>query len=114
MWQHARVAGVAHDLRRLRSIGDIGLLFIAGFGSSLVFGTFAGAACDRAGRRRGCLGYVGSYALSCMLKHSPNYWVLMVGRLLGGISTSLLFSAFEAWMVRPKPPTLAHPRTLRN
>lgn len=43
--------------------------------------------------------YVATYSLSCLTKHSPNYWVLMIGRLLGGISTSLLFSAFESWAV---------------
>lgn len=26
-------------------------------------------------------------------------WVLIIGRILGGLSTSLLFSAFESWMV---------------
>lgn len=34
-----------------------------------------------------------------MTKHSPDYWVLMSGRVLGGIATSLLFSAFESWVV---------------
>ncbi|KAH7387717.1 hypothetical protein KP509_16G037800 [Ceratopteris richardii] len=34
-----------------------------------------------------------------MTKHSPEYKVLMVGRILGGIATSLLFSAFESWLV---------------
>jgi hypothetical protein len=29
-----------------------------------------------------------------------DYWVLMLGRLLGGVSTSLLFSVFEAWLIR--------------
>jgi MFS family permease len=43
--------------------------------------------------------YCVTYILSCFTKHSPNYWVLMVGRLLGGIATSLLFSAFESWLV---------------
>ena len=78
---------------------DIGVLFIAGFGSSMVFGTFVGSACDKAGRRNGCVGYAIIYSLSCVTKHSPDYWVLMFGRLLGGIATSLLFSAFESWMV---------------
>ena len=80
-------------------IADIGVLFIAGFGSSMVFGTFVGSACDKAGRRNGCVGYAIIYSLSCVTKHSPDYWVLMFGRLLGGIATSLLFSAFESWMV---------------
>ena len=30
---------------------------------------------------------------------TPNFFVLALGRVLGGISTSLLFSSFEAWMV---------------
>ena len=29
-----------------------------------------------------------------------NYGMLMLGRLLGGISTSLLFSVFEAWLIK--------------
>ena len=29
-----------------------------------------------------------------------NYKILMLGRLLGGIATSLLFSVFEAWLIR--------------
>jgi len=28
-----------------------------------------------------------------------NFSILMIGRLLGGIATSLLFSVFEAWLV---------------
>ena len=34
-----------------------------------------------------------------ILEHVPNMTALMIGRILGGISTSLLFSAFESWMV---------------
>eukprot|EP01052_Picozoa_sp_SAG31_P013557 SAG31_NODE_817_length_11849_cov_6.737362_9_plen_353_part_00 len=37
--------------------------------------------------------------LSCVTKHFNHYWILMLGRLTGGIATSLLFSAFESWMV---------------
>ena len=74
--------------------GDIGKLFIAGFGSSLVFGTIAGTLVDRHGRRFGAMMYVVTYALSCVTKHWSNYGVLMVGRLLGGVATSLLFSTF--------------------
>lgn len=40
-----------------------------------------------------------TYAASCATKHSSSYNVLLVGRLLGGVSTSLLFSVFEAWAV---------------
>ena len=51
------------------------------------------------GRRTAGLAYVITYSLSCCTKHSPNFWVLMFGRVLGGIATSLLYSAFESWLV---------------
>ena len=51
------------------------------------------------GRRRACVTYCITYILSCITKHSPEYKVLMIGRVLGGIATSLLFSAFESWLV---------------
>ncbi|KAH7668488.1 Molybdate-anion transporter protein [Dioscorea alata] len=79
--------------------GDIGRLFIAGFGSSMLFGTIVGSLADKQGRRRACVTYCITYILSCITKHSPEYKVLMLGRILGGIATSLLFSAFESWLV---------------
>lgn len=74
-------------------------LFIAGFGSSLVFGTWAGPLADKYGRRFCCLMYGISYTLSCATKHSRDFNVLLVGRLLGGFATSILWSAFESWMI---------------
>jgi MFS transporter, MFS domain-containing protein family, molybdate-anion transporter len=77
----------------------IGQLFIAGFGSSAVFGTFVGSIADKYGRKTNVIVYAVTYALSCATKHSPDFNVLMVGRLLAGIATSILFSAFESWLV---------------
>lgn len=79
--------------------GDIGQLFIAGFGSSMLFGTIVGSLADKQGRKRACITYCITYILSCMTKHSPQYKVLLLGRILGGVATSLLFSAFESWLV---------------
>ncbi|CAD6213287.1 unnamed protein product [Miscanthus lutarioriparius] len=79
--------------------GDIGCLFIAGFGSSMLFGTIVGSLADKQGRKRACVTYCITYILSCFTKHSPQYKILMIGRVLGGIATSLLFSAFESWLV---------------
>ncbi|KAI5601190.1 hypothetical protein BDE02_01G076000 [Populus trichocarpa] len=73
--------------------GEIGQLFIAGFGFSMLFGTIVGS-----GRKRACITYCITYILSCATKHSPDYKILVVGRVLGGIATSLLFSAFESWL----------------
>ncbi|CAJ0603253.1 unnamed protein product [Cylicocyclus nassatus] len=78
---------------------QIEILFIAGFGSSLLFGTVIGSFADKFGRRNNCLIYGVLYGLSCVTKHFGTMEVLMVGRFLGGISTSILFSAFESWLV---------------
>lgn len=80
-------------------VADIGRLFIAGFGSSMVFGTIAGTLADRHGRKVFALLYIVTYTLSCATKHWSEYNVLMLGRVFGGIATSLLFSVFESWLV---------------
>jgi MFS family permease len=76
-----------------------GILFIAGFGCSMVVGTFAGSLADKYGRRLNCIMYGVIYCICCVTKHFNNYNVLMFGRLMGGIATSILWSAFESWMI---------------
>ncbi|KAJ3148636.1 Molybdate-anion transporter [Geranomyces michiganensis] len=80
-------------------LAEIAILFVVGFLSSAIFGTLIGSFADKAGRKLACLVFCAIYSLSCLTKLSPNFTVLLFGRLLGGISTSLLFSVFEAWMV---------------
>lgn len=77
----------------------IAYLFIVGFGASMVVGTVAGGLCDKFGRKTGALGFAVIYVISCITKFWPDLWILMIGRLAGGIATSLLFTVFEAWMV---------------
>lgn len=79
---------------------DIAVLFVAGFGSSMVFGSFIGGMADWGGRRRFIVIFAITYAASCITKHFKDFKVLMLGRLLGGVATSLLFSVFEAWLIR--------------
>eukprot|EP00802_Teleaulax_amphioxeia_P013564 Tamp_13616.p1 GENE.Tamp_13616~~Tamp_13616.p1 ORF type:complete len:472 (-),score=126.06 Tamp_13616:287-1588(-) len=78
---------------------QIALLFIFGFGASAVFGTYAGEMADKYGRRLSCYVYCATYIVSCLTKHSPNFYVLLFGRLTGGVATSILFSSFESWLV---------------
>lgn len=77
----------------------IAQLFVCGFGSSMIFGTFVGGMADKYGRKVMCLMYCVCYIIACLTKLVNNYWLLMLGRFLSGIATSLLFSAFESWMV---------------
>lgn len=78
---------------------QIAILFIVGFGTSGIIGAFAGQFADKYGRRLSCYVYCVAYIISCLTKHSSNFHFLLLGRLTGGLATSILFSSFEAWLV---------------
>ncbi|CAD7924255.1 unnamed protein product [Amoebophrya sp. A120] len=78
---------------------DIGSLFLTGFLSSAVFGTFLGIYVDKWGRRFGCIIFCVLEIIINLLEHVNNFPLLLFGRVLGGMTTSILFSAFESWMV---------------
>mmetsp|Transcript_45777 Transcript_45777/g.111448 ORF Transcript_45777/g.111448 Transcript_45777/m.111448 type:complete len:499 (-) Transcript_45777:41-1537(-) len=76
-----------------------GVLFGIGFTSSAVFGTFLGLFVDRYGRKLGCIVFCVLELVINWLEHMNDFRLLSLGRILGGLSTSLLFTAFESWMV---------------
>lgn len=77
----------------------IASLFVAGFASSLLFGTFIGGIGDIFGRKKMCLLYNVFYIISCITKIFNNYYSLLLGRILSGVATSLLFSSFDSYMI---------------
>lgn len=81
------------------SQSQIAELFVCGFASSMIVGTFVGGLADKYGRKLMCIIYCVCYIIACLTKMVPEYWTLMLGRFLSGVSTSLLFSVFESWMV---------------
>lgn len=81
------------------SNADNAILFIFGFGSSGVFGAFMGQFADTHGRKMSASLYCVLVMASCFTKHFNQFHVLMLGRVLGGMATSLVFSVFESWMV---------------
>ncbi|CAE8694307.1 unnamed protein product [Polarella glacialis] len=78
---------------------DISTLFVTGFTSSAIFGTIVGMYVDVWGRKMGCIVYLIIEVVVNVFEHFNNFPLLLLGRVLGGVSTSLLFSAFETWMV---------------
>ena len=78
---------------------DVGSLFLTGFLSSAVFSGFVGVWVDKYGRKFGCAVYCFLEVVINICEHYNNFWLLWASRIMGGISTSLLFSAFETWMV---------------
>lgn len=65
----------------------------------MLFGTFVGALADKYGRKRMSVAYAVFYGIACITKLYNNFGLLLLGRVLSGIATSLLFSSFESWMV---------------
>ena len=78
---------------------EIAHLFVAGYGSGMILGSVIGGLADIYGRKRLCICYCFSYTISVLLKHFKCYTVLLVGRIFGGIATSLLFSVFDSWFI---------------
>ena len=74
-------------------------LFLTGFASTALFGPLVGRLCDSYGRKAGTLVFALLYSLGASSTKSNLLGVLLLGRVLGGIGTSLLFSAPEAWLV---------------
>jgi len=74
-------------------------LFVVGFGSSALLGTCIGGWADVIGRKRATLLYCFVYIACCATKHFDSLPLLVLGRALGGIATSLLFSVLESWLV---------------
>lgn len=87
----------------------VAMLFAAGFVSAAISASFVGDLADQHGRKYACLCFCGLYAASCMSTIFNSTFPLLVGRLLGGVSTTLMFSVFETWMVSEY-----HARSLRE
>lgn len=77
---------------------NISALFLTGFLSGAIFAPFLGSAVDKFGRKNSCIAYCILEIIINFLEHFHDFPTLLLGRVLGGISTNLLFSAFESWM----------------
>ncbi|NWV54292.1 MFSD5 protein, partial [Daphoenositta chrysoptera] len=78
---------------------QIAALYSCGFASSVAFGLASGGFADPLGRKKSCVLSSGLCCLSCLLQLSRDFLALAAGRVLAGLGTSLLFSAFESWYV---------------
>ncbi|KAJ4390110.1 hypothetical protein N0V93_007583 [Gnomoniopsis smithogilvyi] len=77
----------------------VAALFAVGFVCAGISASIVGSFADKYGRRQMCLVFCVLYWLSCITKISDSVAILFVGRVLGGVSTTLLYSVFEAWMI---------------
>ena len=74
-------------------------IFLVGFATTGIFGPFIGRFVDTIGRKAGTLAYAALYTIGALSTRSALLPLLLLGRVAGGLGTSLLFSAPEAWLV---------------
>jgi len=77
---------------------NISALFITGFLTGAIMAGPVGIMIDKYGRKRMCIVYlVLEIIINCM-EHVNHFSVLWISRVLGGITTNILFTGFESWM----------------
>ncbi|KAF2971786.1 hypothetical protein GQX73_g1788 [Xylaria multiplex] len=74
-------------------------LYLTDFVTTAISAYFIGVLSDKYGRKLLCMVYCVSYALSCFLTIVPVTPLLFLGRILGGVSTTILLNVFDSWMV---------------
>jgi MFS family permease len=84
---------------KMLSEAMVASLFTTGFVSAGITASFVGSLADQYGRRLACLVFCAAYSISCMTVLSDDIPLLFIGRALGGLSTTLLYSVFETWMI---------------
>lgn len=89
---------------------QIAVLYVFGFASTVIIGMWAPLAADQFGRKKLCMSFTVLYSISCLFKLSRSYGILILGRVIGGVATSVLFSAFEAWYVHEHMETHDFPK----
>jgi MFS family permease len=77
----------------------IAKLFLTGFGTTAILGPFIGNWIDRCGRKMGSIAFALFYIWGALAVRSNLLAVLFIGRVMGGVGTSLLMSAPESWLV---------------
>jgi MFS transporter, MFS domain-containing protein family, molybdate-anion transporter len=77
---------------------NVSALFLTGFLSGGLFAPFLGSFVDKFGRKRSCIVYCLLEIAINIMEGYHNFTILMIGRVMGGVSTNLLFSAFESWL----------------
>merc|ERR1719235_375750 len=78
---------------------SVSTLFLTGFLSGAVAAGPVGFAIDKHGRRFFCIVYCVLEIIINICEHYNSFWVLWTSRILGGVTTCILFTGFESRMM---------------
>ncbi|KAH6646538.1 hypothetical protein BKA67DRAFT_500545, partial [Truncatella angustata] len=77
----------------------VAILYTATYGAAAASAPWTGYLTDRFGRRAACLCFCAIHSLATVSILFDRIEILVPGRMLGGIGLSLLWTAFESWML---------------
>ncbi|KAI0509326.1 hypothetical protein F5B22DRAFT_638143 [Xylaria bambusicola] len=77
----------------------VAALYSSTYVAAAVSALFTGYLTDRFGRRRACLVFCGIHSLAAVSVCFDQLPILVLGRVLGGVALTLLWTAFESWLV---------------
>ena len=78
---------------------SVASLYSLGFVSGAITSPFIGPLVDKLGRKRAAMLYCSLEMFINWLEQFPYFYGLIVSRVIGGVTTNLLFSVFESWLV---------------
>mmetsp|Transcript_23984 Transcript_23984/g.31885 ORF Transcript_23984/g.31885 Transcript_23984/m.31885 type:complete len:687 (-) Transcript_23984:205-2265(-) len=78
---------------------SVASLYCLGFVTGAFTSPFIGPLVDKVGRKRSAMLYCALEMMINYLEQMPHFMGLIVARMVGGITTNLLFSVFETWLV---------------
>mmetsp|Transcript_9213 Transcript_9213/g.11616 ORF Transcript_9213/g.11616 Transcript_9213/m.11616 type:complete len:676 (-) Transcript_9213:1440-3467(-) len=78
---------------------SVSSLYSLGFVSGAITSPFIGPVVDKIGRKRAAMIYCIVEIVINLLEQYPIFSGLLLSRILGGVTTNLLFSVFESWLV---------------
>jgi len=78
---------------------SVASLYCLGFLTGAITSPFIGPFVDKIGRKKAAMLYCSLEMFINWLEQFPYFYGLIVSRVIGGITTNLLFSVFESWLV---------------
>ncbi|KAJ8127752.1 hypothetical protein O1611_g5884 [Lasiodiplodia mahajangana] len=77
----------------------VATLYSSTYVAAAISALFTGYLTDRFGRRKACLVFCGIHSLAAVSVCFDGLPILILGRVLGGIALTLLWTAFESWFI---------------
>ncbi|ETS72976.1 hypothetical protein PFICI_15368 [Pestalotiopsis fici W106-1] len=87
-----------HDEKHLSS-ETVAILYATGYCAAAISAPFTGYLADKCGRRGACITFCVIHSASSFSVSFDRIEILAIGRVLGGVGITLLWTVFESWMI---------------